>query len=85
MINKPFLAFLSPVSRSSAGYCKMGGRGLDLRGLTDTQRFKKNLEEGTVFALKTAKTSRGSDERVEMVILSPFGHVTTVPSISPCC
>lgn len=39
------------------------------------------MEEGTVFALKTAKPSRGSDGHVEMAILSPFGHVKIVPSI----
>lgn len=39
------------------------------------------MEEGTVFALQTAKSSRGSDEHVEMAILSPFGHVKTVSSI----
>ena len=81
MMNKPFLTVLSPVSWSSAGYCRMGGSRARSPGPDQYSNFEKNLEEGTVFALQTAKSSRGSDEHVEMAILSPFGHVKTVSSI----
>ena len=86
MMNKPFLTVLSPVSRSSAGYCRMGGSRARSPAPDQYSNFEKNLEDGTVFALQTAKSSRGSDEHVEKGDpVSIRTRKNSVLNYSPCC
>ena len=45
--------------------CRAGGHGFDFRDQTNTYCLKITKNEGTAFAVQTARPSRGSDDRVK--------------------
>ena len=46
--------------------CRVGGRGFDFQGRTNTQGLKKTpRNKGSAFVLQTVRPSRGSDDHVK--------------------
>ena len=56
-----------------------------IRGQTNIQGLKITEDEGATFGLQRVRPSRGSDDHVEMAVLSPVGDVKTVSFYSTLC